>query len=177
MSLPPSYAWLGNEPGPRMIVEARALYGIAETQGPGNTAAIMQWADELGPGVRRVYSADSVPWCGLFVGVVAQRAGKALPASPLWARAWAGWGSASPQAALGDVLAFVRDGGGHVGLYVGEDGGSYHVLGGNQGDAVSIKRILKIRCIAARRSYKAGPPSNVRPIRLSAFGALSSNEA
>lgn len=174
--LPAEYRWLEREPGPRMIVEARKLYGIRETAGPGNTPAIMQWADELGPGVRRVYSADAIPWCGLFMGIVAQRAGKDLPASPLWARAWASWGTASPKAALGDMLVFARDGGGHVGLYIGEDGGCYHVLGGNQGDAVSIKRILKSRCIAVRRSYKIGPPANVRPIHLSASGAVSTNE-
>ena len=177
MTLPSLYAWLADEPGPRMLVEARKLYGIKETAGPGNTPAIMQWADELGPGVRQVFTADSVPWCGLFVGIAAQRAGKPLPASPLWARAWASWGTLSYKAQLGDVLVFQRPGGGHVGLYVGEDATSYHVLGGNQGDAVSIKRVLKSRCIAVRRLYKIGPPPNVRQVMISASGAVSKNEA
>ena len=176
MSLPISFAWLVMESGPRMLVEARRLYGIRETRGPGNTPAIMQWADELGPGVRRIYTADSVPWCGLFMSVVAYRAGKPLPQSPLWARAWASWSEASPKAALGDVLVFVREGGGHVGLYVAEDKIAYHVLGGNQGDAVSIKRIAKSRCIAIRRLYKSGPPANVRPVHVEASGELSTNE-
>ena len=35
---------------------------------------------------------------------------------------------------LGDILTFKRNGGGHVGLYVGEDKDCYHVLGGNQGN-------------------------------------------
>ena len=176
MSLPLAYAWIAAEPGPRMLIEARRLYGIKETQGPANTPEIMAWAWELGPDVARVYSADSVPWCGLFMAVVAQRAGKTLPASPLWARAWATWGTASPKAELGDVLVFIRDGGGHVGLYVAEDATTYHMLGGNQGDAVSIKRVLKSRCFAVRRSYKIGPPSNVRPIVLAPTGHLSTSE-
>jgi hypothetical protein len=31
MTLPAAYAWLGNEPGPRMIIEARRLHGLRET--------------------------------------------------------------------------------------------------------------------------------------------------
>lgn len=175
--LPAKYAWLANEPGPKMLVEALALYGTRETAGPGNTPAIMEWARGLGGNVAKVYTADSVPWCGLFVAHIAARAGKPLPASPLWARAWATWGTASPRAALGDVLVFVRNGGGHVGLYVGEDAGAYHVLGGNQGDAVSIVPIAKDRCIAVRRLYAIAAPPNVRPIFLKRSGALSTNEA
>lgn len=175
--VPANFQWLLKEPGPRILVEALKLYGVRETAGPGNTTAIMAWADELGPGVRKVYTADSIPWCGLFMGVVAKRAGKDLPASPLWARAWASWGEKSPQAGLGDVLVFVRNGGGHVGVYIGEDASAYCVLGGNQGDAVSLTWIAKTRCIAVRRQYRTGTPANVRPIRLKRSGALSRNEA
>ena len=174
--LPKTYAWLANEPGPKMLVEALKLYGTRETAGPGNTPEIMAWAGELGGSVATVYSADSVPWCGLFVAIVASRAGKPLPASPLWARAWATWGDASPKAALGDVLVFVRSGGGHVGIYVGENTDSYCVLGGNQGDAVSVAWIAKRRCKAVRRQYRIGPPLNVRPIFLKRSGALSTDE-
>lgn len=177
MVLPKAYAWLAREPGPNMLAEALKLYGTRETSGPGNTPDIMAWARELGGSVARVYSADAIPWCGLFMAIVASRAGKPLPASPLWARAWATWGEKAPRAELGDVLVFVRKGGGHVGLYVGEDATAYHVLGGNQGDAVSITRIAKSRCIAARRLYAIGKPANVRRIRLSASGRLSTNEA
>ena len=175
--LPAAYAWLSKEPGPRMLREALALYGVKETAGPRNTPEIMAWADEMGPKVRSVYHADSVPWCGLFIGIVAQRSGKELPASPLWARAWATWGDKSPAAALGDVLVFVRPGGGHVGLYVGEDDTTYHVLGGNQGNAVGCQRIPKKRCIAVRRQYQIAAPDNVRPVRLTAKGPVSTNEA
>lgn len=175
--LPKQYGWLANEPGPKMLVEALKLFGTRETAGAGNTPAIMSWARELGPGMAKVYTADSTPWCGLFMAIVAQRAGKPPCGQPLWARAWASWGEKSPRAMLGDVLVFVRPGGGHVGLYVGEDATHYHVLGGNQGDAVSIVRIAKSRCIAVRRSYSIAPPANVRPVRLTAKGPVSTNEA
>lgn len=176
MPLSKQYQWLDKEPGPKMLLTALSLYGTKETLGAGNTRAIMAWANYVGGNVESVYRADSIPWCGLFMAYVAKINEKALPASPLWARAWASWGTRSPQAELGDVLVFVRNGGGHVGLYVGEDNTAYHVLGGNQGDAVSIVRIAKSRCIAVRRSYKV-VPSNVRKIKLSSTGNLSSNEA
>lgn len=176
-NLPANYSWLAHEPGPKILREALALYGVKETQGAGNTPAIMAWARDLGGDVARVFTADSIPWCGLFMAIIAQRAGKPVVASPLWARAWASFGTSSPRAALGDVLVFVRPSGGHVGLYVGEDDAAFHVLGGNQGDAVSIVRIDKKRCIAARRHYAIAPPANVRPVMLSPRGKLSANES
>lgn len=172
--LPKQYAWLANEGAPKMLVEALKLYGTQEKPGGANNPAIVAWANECRiPG----YNADSIPWCGLFLAVVAKRAGKPVIDSPLWARSWAKWGTASPDAALGDVLVFVREGGGHVGLYVGEDSACYHVLGGNQGDAVSIRRLAKSRCIAVRRLYAVAAPANVRPVRLAPDGQPSTNEA
>jgi len=176
MTIDPRYSWLWKEPGPKMLVEALKLYGIEETQGPGNTPEIMRWADELGPGVRSVYSGDSIPWCGLFMGVVAKRAGKPLPPSPLWALSWSTWGTRSPKPSLGDVLTFERTGGGHVGLYVAENAWSYFVLGGNQSDKVCIKTRAKAELVSARRFYVTGVPANVRPIHIDANGEPSVKE-
>jgi len=187
------YGFLVQEPGPRMIVEAIKLYGVTETPGSVSNPEIMAWADEVGV-ARGVYSADSVPWCGLFAAVVARRAGweNQIPATPLWARAWATFGQPADKPSLGDVLVFIRDGGGHVGFYVGEDASAYHVFGGNQGDLVSgrrgdtvgITRIDKTpvsrggRFLAARAPlWKFGPPPSRRPILLGASGPLSTNEA
>lgn len=175
--LPKGFEWLGKEPGPKMLLEALSLIGTKEGAGVKDNPVIMGWAREVGGGIEKVYVADSIPWCGLFVAVVAKRAGKPPCAQPLWARAWASWGEKSPRASLGDVLVFVRPGGGHVGLYIGEDATTYCVLGGNQGDAVSLTWIAKSRCVAARRSYKLKPPPNVRLIRLKRSGGLSTNEA
>jgi uncharacterized protein (TIGR02594 family) len=100
-----------------------------------------------------------------------------LPENPLWARNWAKFGNKALWAALGDVLVFSRDGGGHVGLYVGEDNLTYYVLGGNQEDQVCIARLAKNRCIAVRHPPWTTEPKDVRPIRLVAAGVLSTNEA
>jgi hypothetical protein len=79
--------------------------------------------------------------------------------------------------APGAVLVFEREGGGHVGFYVGEDGTSYHVIGGNQGDAVSVARIAKTRLVASR--WPKGVPVISGPVRLSerAGVPLSRDEA
>jgi len=171
----PEYAWLLAEPAPKMLLQALALWGTKEKTGSADNPVILGWAKEIG---QAGYTADSIPWCGLFVGVIAKRAGKPLPASPLWARDWATWGERSPDPALGDVLVFERPGGGgHVGLYVGEDASAFHVLGGNQSDSVRISRVGKDRLISARRYYAIGVPPNVRKIRLAIAGGLSTNEA
>lgn len=174
--LPAAYRWLGElAPLPRMVDEALKLFGTIETPGSGNTPTIMAWAAETG--LQRVYTADSVPWCGLFMAVVARRAGKTLPSSPLWALSWSKFGEAGGQPRLGDVLTFKRDGGGHVAMYVGEDASCYHVLGGNQSDRVCITRILKSRLYSVRREYRVGPPATAKPYILAPTGAVSIDEA
>jgi uncharacterized protein (TIGR02594 family) len=112
----------------------------------------------------------------LFMAIVAKRADKPLPPKPLWALNWARWGEDGGQPELGDVLVFQRAGGGHVGLYVGEDHDAYHCLGGNQRDAVTITRILKGRLHAVRSYYAVGKPTSARPIVLTATGTISENE-
>jgi uncharacterized protein (TIGR02594 family) len=114
----------------------------------------------------------------LFVGVVAARAGKPIRSKLLSARDWLNWGSPVIGApVLGDVLVFARGSGGHVGLYVAEDRDAYHVLGGNQGDAVSIDRVSKDRFLGARNHYATAQPDNCRRIQMGADGPLSMNEA
>jgi len=79
---------------------------------------------------------------------------------------------------LGDILTFTRKGGGHVGLYVGEDETHYHVHGGNQSDSVSFTRIAKTRFYEARRTkWKWSQPKNIRRIFLDGVGRISENEA
>lgn len=171
-----SYNWLKKETGPKVIVEAYKLFGIKEIVGPQHNPVILDWAKELG--LEKVYNSDEIPWCGLYVAIVCKRAGKNVVKNPLWARNWNNWGVPQKTAMLGDVLVFSRGSGGHVGFYVGEDAKCYHVLGGNQGNQVSVVRINKSRCIGIRRTkWKIRQPDNVRQIFLSDRGVISTNEA
>lgn len=174
-ALPVQYRWLEKEQGPRMLVEALALFGTVEAPGSRDNPTILAWASEVG--LSKTYSHDSIPWCGLFMAVVAKRAGKPVVDSPLWALSWADFGKAVSAPMLGDVLTFKRNGGGHVALYVGEDASAYHCLGGNQSDKVCITRIAKSRLYRARRPLYNAQPGNVRKVRLASTGKLSTNEA
>jgi uncharacterized protein (TIGR02594 family) len=177
MTLPAAYAWLGALDAPRTIDEALKLYGTREIHGSEHNPAIIAWAAEVG--VASDYTADETPWCGLFAAVVVQRANWAVPSNPLWARNWQNFGRpVQGRAGLGDVLVFKRGTGGHVGFYVADDAEAYHVLGGNEGDAVSIIRIPRNRCLAVRRpEWRHGQPASVKPYHVAATGALSENEA
>lgn len=178
MTLPKEYEWLSKELSPKILIEALKEYGTLESEGTANNPKIIAWAKEIGGNVAEIYKADSIAWCGLFMAVVAKRAGKELPKDPLWALNWGTYGTKVKDIPmLGDVLVFVRKGGGHVGIYIGEDDYCYFVLGGNQSDKVCITRIKKERLYTARRTtWSIAQPANVRKIILNYKGEISTNE-
>lgn len=158
--------------------EARRLIGVREKVGPGSNPVLIDWADKAGID----YDSDDIPWCGLFVAhcISATLSGESLPGNPLGARAWQRLGAAGPRT-LGAVLVFwrgSRDGWlGHVGFYAGEDSSAYHVLGGNQGDAVSVTRIAKARLLDSRWPATA-PMTGAGPLVLADGDTFfSTNEA
>jgi len=183
MNLPAQYEWITKLKGlPKTISLALAEYGTQEVVGKGSNKTIIGWRDELNQSGAKVagYSDDDIPWCGLFAAIVALRRRKnaaEVVKDPLWARNWAKYGKHANAAMLGDVLVFERGSGGHVGFYVAEDSTAYHVIGGNQGNRVSIARVAKDRCIAVRRPVYATIPAAVKPYRVAATGSLSTNEA
>jgi uncharacterized protein (TIGR02594 family) len=170
-----NYNWLKQENAPRILVQAVKLIGTKEIVGKAHNPIILDWAKQLGI---KAYTNDEIPWCGLFIAYCAHKAGVEVVDGPLWALNWAKYGTKESTPMLGDVLTFKRDGGGHVGLYVGEDRTHYHVLGGNQNNQVNVMRIAKTRLHQARRTaWKIAQPSNVRKIELSNKGIISTNEA
>jgi len=164
---------------PRQVEVAVSVFGTHEAPGSGDNPDILGWAGELG--VADVYKHDAVPWCGLAMGFFISRAGFKPPKGYLMLRAleWANFGDPISQtgAMFGDVLVFHRTGGGHVGLYVGESANAFAVLGGNEGDAVSIVYIEKDRLSAVRRPPYGETLPNVIKIPLTAAGTVSTNEA
>lgn len=183
MNLPAQYQWLASLKGrPKTITLALEELGVAEVVGRGSNRTIIAWRDELNlAGVKiKGYSDDDIPWCGLFAAIITYRRMKKaaeVVKDPLWALNWARYGKQVNTAMLGDVLVFKRPSGGHVGFYVGEDSTAYHVLGGNQGNRVSITRIAKARCVAVRRPPYVTVPAAVRPYHLAASGQVSTDEA
>jgi len=91
-----------------------------------------------------------IPWCGDFVqtAIALSMPDEPIPINPYLAANWSKFGTdCKPQ--LGAVLVFWRGSPsswkGHVGFYVGEDRTHFHVLGGNQSNAVTITKIAKNR--------------------------------
>lgn len=176
MNLPKEYEWLLAEPGPKMLLEFLKIYGVSEVDGAGDNPTILAWAAETG--LAWTYKHDATAWCGLEMAVVAKRAGKQLPKGPLWALNWATFGvKVTDGPKLGDVLVFRRQGGGHVGMYIGEDDTCFHVAGGNQSNASNIVRKPIGRIYSIRRPIYTVQPANVRRIFLSAEGAIDNKEA
>lgn len=128
---------------------AESYIGLEEVEGGRSNPEILVWAKELN---QKYYTTDSIPWCGLFAGVCLTRGGvdvkKQVP-NMLWARDYMKLGVDSDPC-FGAVMVFTRDGGGHVAFYISEDDDYYHVLGGNQGDKVSVIRHRKSALLGAR---------------------------
>ncbi len=165
---------------PVWMREARRFVGQKEIPGPKSNPVIMGWAKRFGGWIANYFSDDDIPWCGLFIGhVIATTLPKEpLPANPLGALQWRKFGKETP-ASLGAILVFSRSGGGHVGIYVGEDKSHYHVLGGNQSNMVNVTRIDKSRLVAGGiRWPKTGEAPIGGKVTLSTSGVpVSTNEA
>ncbi len=142
--------------------EANRLIGTQEVAGSGNNPVIMDFAENLDID----YAGDDIPWCGLFVAhcIGATMPFEGLPNGPLGARNWLKFGEAcTPQ--LGAVVVFWRESPtswkGHVGFYAGEDSTHVHCLGGNQSNAVNIRRFPRARVLGARWPLTGPAPSGV----------------
>lgn len=178
----PAYRWLADEEQLPRIVQAAILeLGTKEQAGAGNNPELMSWRSALERAGKEVsaFTADAVPWCGLGTGWIALQAGyKAeIPRFPLWALNWSKFGVPAKQPCLGAVCTFVRDKGGHVGIYIGEDHGFYHILGCNQSDAVTIARIAKTRLHACREPAYKVRPAAARPFVLAPTGSVFGNDS
>lgn len=181
IKLPDEYKDLNNYIIHPIIREALKLYGTTEFQGEDNNPVILSWAKELNSTIRQYYTKDEIAWCALFMSIVSKRAGFEPPEgfNALRAKSFMEWGdTVKGDAVIGDILVFDRSGGGHVGIYAGEDKTTYHVLGGNQGDKVSIVRIPKDRLMA--NGIRRAPMNSCLKCAIRIFrtpkGALSLNE-
>jgi uncharacterized protein (TIGR02594 family) len=128
------------------------------------------------------YTSDDIPWCGLFIAhcTGSQLPQEPLPTTPLLARSWRKFGNETTPV-FGAVMVFWRGSPqgsqGHVAFYWAEDDAAYHVLGGNQSDAVTVTRIAKNRLLGARWPRTAMAPT-VGTRKADAGGkVLSQNEA
>lgn len=158
---------------PKWIEEAQRHIGLKEVPGKADNPTIQRWLKTL----NAWWFDDATPWCGTTVAYCMKHAGFEVPKMWMRAKAWIDWGQTLRRPVHGCIVVFERQGGGHVGFVVGEDGkGNLMVLGGNQGDKVSIAPFSVTRAIAYR--YPPGLPIPTTMLaRMESDGKLSTNEA
>lgn len=137
---------------PEWLAIARAELGVRETPGEGSTPRVLEYlrATRLPPSM---YD-DETPWCSAFACWVMERAGLASPRSA-GARSWLRWGMPMVTPRLGCIVVLSRPSAdnphsGHVGFWLGKGERGPRVLGGNQGNAVSVREYAASRVLGYR---------------------------
>mgnify|MGYP003403399093 CR=1 FL=1 len=163
---------------PSWLMVAQRYLGLREIPGAPTEPTIAGWLRKL----RAWWADDETPWCGTYVAACLSESG--YPVARHWYRAkgWLDWGVPIAGPAVGAVVVFDRQGGGHVGFVVGRDSANrLLVLGGNQGNAVSVATFdLTARPAAGYRWPGTVPIPSVGIALLPtqvAHGAASTNEA
>jgi uncharacterized protein (TIGR02594 family) len=127
---------------PKRLRIAIKEIGVKEIHGPTHNPRVLEYmhATKWGTWVRD----DETPWCAGFVGWVMVQAGykDQIPDYSLGAKSWLNFGKSAHRPVLGAIAVKSRRGGGHVGFVVGAtpDGEYLYILGGNQSDAVCVKK-------------------------------------
>jgi uncharacterized protein (TIGR02594 family) len=132
---------------------ARSYIGTTEGPGPADNPVIMEMYDSVG---HDWVEHDSVAWCAAFVGHCLERAG-IRSTRKLTARSYLEWGVPIEvvDAQQGDIGVISRGSSswqGHVFFIDRIDGQWVWGLGGNQDDAVNVKRYPVSKLLGVRRA-------------------------
>ena len=124
--------------------------GVSEVPGPGANPRIVDYLRSTSLGAAMA-AGDETPWCSAFVNFCVESAGFAGTDSAM-ARSWLKWGRDTNTPVTGCIVVLERSAppSGHVGFYVSENGGRIRVLGGNQGNKVSIQEYARDRLLSFR---------------------------
>jgi len=129
-------------------------YGLSEIDGPANNPKIIEFFDEIG--FNWVDSEDTA-WCSASLNYFAKEKGYER-SGKLDARSWLKVGERVLEPQLGDVVVFWRERPdswkGHVGIYINKNTKYVYVLGGNQGNMISIMAYPIDRVLGYRRLKK-----------------------
>ena len=159
---------------PSWLPRARGYLGTREVPGKGTAPTIARWLREL----RAWWGDDETAWCGVFVAAVMREEGFKPPKHWYRAKAWLEFGVGIQQPSLGCIAVFERKGGGHVGFVVGVDEkGRLMILGGNQGNAVTVAPFDRARAIGYRWPSTVQVPAPSLPLVASNGASSSINEA
>ena len=150
----------GSKKEPTWLTLARAELGTKEGAGSANSPRVISYYADAGhPEVDH----DDVAWCAAFVGAMLKRAG--LPTSgSLAARSYLQWGKGISRPYPGCIAVFKRGKSwqGHVAFYLSQGEAGIQVLGGNQGDSVSVTRMKASDLLGYREPVTVGNSRTLR---------------
>lgn len=136
---------------PDWLEWAETQIGVAEVAGSGDNPKIVAYFAACG--LRGApFTDDETPWCAAFVGAALAASGLKGTGSA-GSRSYERWESGRKIATptLGAICVLTRKppkpGLGHVGFLMGASQKHIDILGGNQSDAVNIKRFERSRVV------------------------------
>lgn len=136
---------------PSWLLVAKAELGVAEIPGDKDNPRILEYlrTTSVSPGD---HVDEEIPWCAAFVNwclIRAQQTGTNRRA----ARSYLHWGQ-PVEPRVGAVCVLWREDPkgpkGHVGFFLKETADSVQLLGGNQGNCVSVRSYPKARVLGYR---------------------------
>lgn len=134
---------------PAWLTLASHDLGTVEGIGKANNPKVVAYFKDAGfAGVKD----DATAWCAAFVNAMLERAGRRGSRS-LAARSFEGWGVGLTEPALGCIATKKRGNSswqGHTGFVVGANKDQIFLLGGNQGDKVSVAAFKRSEFTAFR---------------------------
>jgi len=162
------------------LEKAKSYLGLSEVPGKNHNSKILGWWKAI----RAIFTDDETPWCAAFVGGVLEECG-IQSTRKANAKSYLKWGVPLAGPAVGCVVVFWRvspcSDSGHVGFVVGQDTRkNLLVLGGNQGDKVSILPFACMRVLDFRWPKGQPLPTEVGYYKLPVTiteSEISKNEA
>ena len=136
--------------------------GVREIPGRQHNPRILEYFTAIRGNVRD----DETPWCSAFANWVMQAAGIERTERGN-ARSWMTWGVglSMNNPPIGAITVLWRESRrswkGHVGFYAGTEQGQLVLLGGNQGNQVSLRRYPRNRLLGFR--WPSAFPIPARP--------------
>jgi uncharacterized protein (TIGR02594 family) len=134
---------------PPWLAAAWAEFGVREIPGKDDAPEILRYFRDAGD---TSVETEATPWCAAFLGAMLKRAGYAGTGS-LLARSYLDWGDRLDAARFGAVVVLSRGedpNAGHVGFLLSDTNGKLYLLGGNQGDAVTVAAFDRARLLGFR---------------------------
>lgn len=155
---------------PAWLKEARRHIGVAEVAGAQHNPVVLGYFAKAGfPEI----DSDETAWCAAFVNAMLETAGYDGSKS-LAARSFMNWGREVKRPYPGCIAVLTRGNPrgweGHVGFYVAERGDKIKLLGGNQGNAVSLQEFPRAQLLGYREPAQL---SKSRTVRASALGIVA----